>query len=454
MLKNFRLQIIFRVLLLALSMGVCIYLWLETAFYVSAALLSLLVIYQTIRLIRYVELTNRKLGRFLSSIRYSDFSRSFSGRQLGKSFRKLDEAFAKVVEAFKDQRIEKQTQFRYMQTVVQHIGIGLVSFNQQGEVELINTAAKRLFQVATLRRIDDLSAVSPNLVDAIGRLKAGERRVVRIFINNKALQLAIHATTFRLRDEMFKLVSFQDINAELEDKEMEAWQNLTEVMAHEIMNSVTPIASLSDTVRMLIKENTREAEDDFLLQRETVKDVTEALETIENRSRGLIRFVNSYRDFTKEPEPDVELFSVKKMLQRVRNLNKGEAAAQQISIAVSVEPDTLEVTADPHLVEQVLINLIKNAFRALSERDEGTISLSGNIASGGGICIQVHDDGPGINPDKLDKIFIPFYSTGRPQEGHGSGIGLSLSRQIMRAHGGTLSVESTPQNGTTFTLQF
>ncbi len=454
MLKNFRLNIIFRVLLLAGSMGICNYLWLNTAFYVSAALLSLLIVYQIIRLIHYVELTNRKLGRFLSSIRYSDFSRSFSGSQLGASFKKLDKAFADVVEAFKKQRIEKQTQFRYMQTVVQHIGIGLVSFNQQGEVELINTAAKRLFQIAALRRIDDLSAVSPPLVDAIGRLKGGERKVVRIFINNKALQLAIRATTFRLRDEMYKLVSFQDINAELEDKEMEAWQNLTEVMAHEIMNSVTPIASLSDTVRMLIKENIREAEDDFLLQKETIKDVTEALETIENRSRGLIRFVNSYRDFTKVPEPDVELFSVKKMLQRVQNLNKGEAAAQQISIAVSVEPDSLEVTADPHLVEQVLINLIKNAFRALNGQDEGTVTLAGKIATGGGICIQVHDDGPGINPDNLDKIFIPFYSSGRPREGHGSGIGLSLSRQIMRAHGGTLSVESTPESGTTFTLRF
>jgi signal transduction histidine kinase len=278
--------------------------------------------------------------------------------------------------------------------------------------------------------------------------------VVRVPINNKSLQLAIHATTFRLRDEMYKLVSFQDINAELEDKEMEAWQNLTQVLAHEIMNSVTPIASLSNTVQLLLRTHTYEKNEAYTIEKEAVKDVSEALETIENRSHGLIRFVNSYRDFTKVPNPDAKLFSVAMLLKRVKNLNKGEAEKQNINIKVSVEPDSLEITADPHLVEQVLINLIKNAFRALKNQERGTITLNSEIASGGNINIYVHDDGSGINADKLDKIFIPFYSSRRPYQGSGSGIGLSLSRQIMRAHGGTLSVDSTPNEGTTFTLQF
>jgi len=454
MLKNFRLQIIVRVLLLAFTLALCLYLIFSTAYYVTVGLLLVIIIFQIVRLIRYSDQTNYKLSRLFNSIRYSDFSRSFSPTQLGKSFRELDKTFATVVEAFKEQRIEKQVQFRYMQTVVQHIGIGLISFNQQGEVELINTAAKRIFKIATLRNIDDLSAVSPVLLDTIKSLNGDNRKVVRISIANKSLQLALHATTFRMQDEMFKLVSFQDINPELEDKEMEAWQNLTQVLAHEIMNSVTPIASLSDTVQMLLNTHAHEKNEHYLINKEAVKDVSEALETIENRSRGLIRFVNSYRSFTKVPEPDVELFSVKMLLQRVRNLNKGEAQAQHIAMNVDVEPETLEITADPHLIEQVLINLIKNAFRALDSQKSGTIILSGEIASGGGVCIHVHDDGPGINPENLDKIFIPFYSTRRPYEGSGSGIGLSLSRQIMRAHGGTLSVKSSAGEGTTFTLQF
>lgn len=454
MLKNFRLNIIARILLLAITLGGCIYLWLDTTFYVSAALLILLVIYQLTRLIHYIELTNRKLSQFLNSIRYSDFSRSFTGTELGKSFKQLDESFAHVVEAFKEQRIEKQVQFRYMQNVVQHIGIGLISFNQTGEVELINTAAKRLFKIPALRNINDLASTSPTMVDAIKKSDAESRNVIRVNINNISLQLAIHATTFRLRDEMYKLVSFQDINAELEDKEMEAWQNLTQVLAHEIMNSVTPIASLSDTVQMLLKRNTKEDAAAFTIQKETVKDVLEALETIENRSHGLIRFVNSYRDFTKIPSPNVELFPVKKMLQRVHNLNKGEAKLHGITLAVAVEPESLEITADPHLIEQVLINLIKNAFRALKNQKKGQITLRGEISKGGSVHIHVHDDGPGIQPENLEKVFIPFYSTRRPYRGSGSGIGLSLSRQIMRAHGGALSVKSTPGKDTTFTLRF
>lgn len=453
MFKNFRLQIILRVLFLTTSIAACILLWLSTSYYVSAALLVVLVIYQVGRLIHYAEQTNRKLSRFLNSIRYSDFSRSFSNQRRGSTFTRLDEAFEKVVEAFKEQRVEKQVQFRYMQTVVQHIGIGLISFTQEGNVELMNTAAKRLFQVPALRHIDDLASISPTLPQEVKSLSGSSRNVVQVSINNKMMQLAIHATTFRLQDEMYKLVSFQDINAALEDKEMEAWQNLTQVMAHEIMNSVTPIASLSDTVQMLLKTNTRAQNKHYEIDKETVEDVGEALETIENRSRGLIRFVNSYRDFTKVPQPHIQLFSVQELLRRVQNLNKGEAQRQDITISVSVEPGTLEVTADPHLIEQVLINLIKNAFRALRNQDHGTINLRSEMR-GGSVCIHVQDDGPGIPAENIDKIFIPFYSTGRPYEGGGSGIGLSLSRQIMRAHGGSLSVASPGDNGTIFTLRF
>src|SRR5699024_5781360 len=169
--------------------------------------------------------------------------------------------------------------------------------------------------------------------------------------------------------------------------------------------------------------------------------VSEALETIETRSEGLIRFVNSYRDFTKVPEPNKELFSVQKLLKRVYNLNKGEAKRHNITISTSVDPESLELTADPHLVEQVLINLIKNAFRALEEQDSGKINLCSELSSGGRVLIYVRDDGPGILSENLEKVFIPFFSTRRPYEGSGSGIGLSLSRQIMRAHSGTLTVE-------------
>src|SRR5699024_10970126 len=432
MFKNFRFQLIMRVLLLAASIGGCLYLWLATAFYLSTALLGLLAGYQTYRLIHYVELTNRKLTRFLNSIRYSDFSRSFSSKNQGASFEQLDEALSKVIKAFKEQRIEKQIQFRYMQTVVQHIGIGLISFNHDGEVELINTAAKRLFDIPTLRKIQALDEISPALVQTIKKLGSGKKDVVSVPVNNRRLQLSVYATTFRLRDEMYKLISLQDINAELEDKEMEAWQNLTQVLAHEIMNSVTPIASLSDTVQMLLTTKVQKQDGGYKIDQEAVEDVSEALETIENRSEGLIQFVNSYRDFTQVPEPNKELFSVQQLLDRVYSLHKGEAKRHNITITASTDPETLELTADPHLIEQVLINLIKNAFRALKDQSLGRIDLRGELSNRGRATIPVHDSGPGIPSEHIEKVFIPFFSTRRPYEGSGSGIGLSLSRQIMR----------------------
>lgn len=452
--KNFRLAIVTRIVLLGLTLALWDFLFLQTEYYVSMTILGLIIIFQLVQLVRYVEKTNQKLTRFLDSIRYSDFSQSFPDHGLGKSFQELNNAFANVIEEFKKERAEKQESFRYLQTVVQHIGIGLISFNQEGEVELINTAAKRLFQIPTLRNIKSLEKISQQLLNTVVNLKGGSRTLVRVNIKSETLQLAISATEFRMHDELYKLVSLQNIHSELEEKEMEAWQNLTQVLAHEIMNSITPIASLSDTVYMLLEQNARPENGKYIMRKEALGDVKEALSTINKRSHGLMRFVNSYRDFTQIPEPNFEHFPVLELLLRVRNLNRGEAESQNVVVDVDVDPESLEVTADPELIEQVLINLMKNAFRALSELENGQIYLRGKLDHEGKVIIQVEDNGPGIKETNLQKIFIPFFSTSQPNSRGGSGIGLSLSRQIMRMHRGTLTVTSDEEEGTIFTLRF
>lgn len=454
MIKNFRFGVVWRVGFLSGTMLLWVYLITQTEYYVSITILAAVIVFQTIQLIRYVEKTNEKLTRFLESIRYSDFSRSFPDHGLGQSFSELNEAFSRVIEEFKKERAERQEHYRYLQTVVHHIGIGLICFSREGAVELINTAAKRLFNIATLRNIKALEDIDPKLLRAVSGLKGGNRTLVRTTIGNETLQLAIYATEFRMHGDMFKLVSFQNIHTELEEKEMEAWQNLTQVLAHEIMNSITPIASLSDTVHMLLSTNATAQNGQYIIDEEALTDVKDALNTINNRSHGLMRFVNSYRDFTQIPEPDFELFSVYELLKRVRHLNKGEAESQHVKIDIEVDPESLEVTADPQLIEQALINLIKNAFRALHSIDEARITLKGVLDPDGHVLIKVQDNGPGIKRDNLEKIFIPFYSTGQPSGQGGSGIGLSLSRQIMRMHRGTLTAQSKEQHGTTFTLRF
>lgn len=454
MLKNFRLGVIRRVIFLVLTIALWFYLLIETEYYVSMTILAVVIIFEIIQLIRYVERTNEKLTRFFNSIRYSDFSQSFRKRGLGSSFTQLNDAFSRVIDEFKKERAEKQENYRYLQTVVQHIGIGLISFNREGDVELINTAAKRLFNIPVLRNIDSLKQISESLFKAVAGLEGGSRSLVRVTIDNETLQLAIYATEFRMHDDWYKLVSFQNIHTELEEKEMEAWQNLTQVLAHEIMNSITPIASLSDTVRMLLEHKAVSKNSEYVIDDEILLDVKEALDTINNRSHGLMRFVNSYRDFTQIPEPSFEQFNVKKLLLRVKNLNKGEAEAQNVTVDVSVDPETLEVTGDPHLIEQVLINLTKNAFRAMQNTPEAELQLRGRIDDDGRTIIQVKDNGPGIKQENLQKIFIPFFSTSQPASRGGSGIGLSLSRQIMRKHRGTLTVQSDEQTRTVFTLRF
>ncbi|MEX0646332.1 MAG: ATP-binding protein [Balneolaceae bacterium] len=451
LIKYFRVGVILRVLLLTASLFLTVYLVFSTSYYVSQFIILIIVALQIYFLIRYLEKTNQLLIRFLEAIRYSDFTGTFRDHQSGSNFGELNEAFNKVIEKFKEERGKKEESIRYLETVVQHIGVGLFCFNSKGEIVLLNTAAKRLFGVAVLRNIGGLKTISKSLFDTVQKLKNGNRSLLRATINNETLQLAIYVTEFRMRDEAFKLVSLQNIHTELEEKEMEAWQNLTQVLAHEIMNSITPIASLSATVHMLLEKNTVIKEEHAEINTETVHDAKQALNTIGNRSQGLMRFVNSYRDFTQIPELNYELFYVREILVRVSNLMKPEAAKNNVSVEIESDPQSLELTADPHLVEQVLINLVKNAIGALTNQKEASIKLKGGIDSSGSVIMQVQDNGPGVKPSDTEKIFIPFYSIG---QGRGSGIGLSLSREIMRMHGGSLTLRSEPGKGSVFTIRF
>lgn len=452
--KSFRFGIIIRVFFLSVTLLGLVYLILETSYYVSMTILGIVIIGQIMALINYLERTNVLLTRFLEAIRYSDFTGSFRNHSLGSNFDELNESFTEVIDRFKEERSEKEESIRYLETVVQHIGIGLMCVNGKGDIVLLNTAAKRLFKVATLRRLESLEPISESLFKTVKQLKGGNRSLARVTVQNETLQLAMFATEFRMRDEAYKLVSFQNIHSELEEKEMEAWQNLTQVLAHEIMNSITPISSLSATVKMLLEENLKSDVDKVELDRETVTDVTDALNTISNRSQGLIRFVNSYRDFTQIPEPNVELFSVKEVLQRTANLMKNQADEEGIILEVKTDPESLELTADPHLTEQVLINLVKNAIRVLSGKKGGKVRLKGEIAESGRVVLHVSDNGPGVKKSMSEKIFIPFYTVSGDGKTKGSGIGLSLSRQIMRLHGGSLILDSEKGKGSTFTMRF
>ncbi len=442
--RSFRVGVVWRVLLLTATATALAFLWLRTGAHFAAGLLVVALGAQVYGLIRYVERINRKVQHFFESVRFADFASGFGAdNHLGSSFRALNRAFDEVFDAFRRTRAEKEEQGQYLHTVVQHVSTGLLAFDAQGKIELMNTAARQLLGTPYVRQLDELRAIDPALADTLRQLLPGRHALIALPGESAPRQLAIHATELRQRGQVFRLLSLQDIHAELQAKELEAWQNLIRVLRHEIMNSITPIASLTATVHTVLRDEWREG---AVLSAETAADVREALRTIEQRSAGLIRFVDAYRDFTNLPRPRFRLVPVGELLARIARLVRQELTAQGIALEVKVWPADLHVTADAELLEMILLNLLRNAREAPATR----IWLWAGYDAHQRANIRVTDDGPGIEPEAQERIFIPFFTTKKG----GSGIGLSLSRQIMQQHGGTLRVASAPGAHTVFTLCF
>ena len=448
--KHFRLNCFIRVLFLAVTLCIFFYLLFQTTLYSATFIAGIIIFYQLYALIYYVEKTNRNLVRFLQSIKYGDFSQSYKESGLGSSFDALKNAFTEVSNAFRKTRGEKEEHYRYLQTVVQHVGIGLIAFKPNGDVELINTAAKRLLKVTRLKNIKSLESLSKLLVNKLFKLKPRENALVKVEDNNEILYLSLYATEFKLRGEKFTLVSLQNIHSELEEKELEAWQKLIRVLTHEIMNSITPIASLTSTINTMVGEYYEKEKTSKKPNSEALSDIQQALQTIQKRSHGLLHFVDAYRNLTLIPKPKFQIFLAKELFTRAEQLMQSNINKTGVSFEVCIEPETLELSADPELVEQVLINLLLNAFQAVDGKQNAKIELAALLNERGRTIIQVTDNGPGITEENLEKIFIPFFST---KEG-GSGIGLSLSRQIMRLFKGGIGVYSEPDIKTVFTLRF
>ncbi|HMM10976.1 MAG TPA: ATP-binding protein [Bacteroidales bacterium] len=448
--KHLRLQIILRVLLLLASLLAISVIWSRDGYLITTIVLVLFVLLQTASLILFLEKTNSRLARFFSSIRHSDFSVSFADEGLGKSFSELNHEFNQVIEAFKTNRAEKEEHFNYLLTVVQHVSIGIIVFRRDGKVDVFNNAIKKILRLSHLRSIQELETVKDDLPEMLLRMQAGDKLLVKVFLEDELIQLSINATEFRMRGETYVLVSLQNIHPELEDKEIESWQRLIRVLTHEIMNSITPISSLTDTLQeMIIDPETGKS----LLKQlddEDIESISAAISTIGARSRGLLNFVEVYRNLTRIPKPNFRYFPVKELFVRASELLKPKLDHYSIHCTWQVFPDDLMVLADPDLVDQVVINLMLNAIDAVKSRQNPQISIVASQNVNNRITIDFADNGHGIKPDLMDKIFMPFFTSKK----EGSGIGLSLSRQIMQMHKGAISVKSKPEEGTVFTLMF
>ncbi|HMJ67504.1 MAG TPA: ATP-binding protein [Cyclobacteriaceae bacterium] len=445
--NDFRFRVAFRVILVGLSMSLMVYMVSRPNMIFAAGLTAMIIILQLLELYRFSSQTNRKLTRFLESVKYSDFISGFTtDHRLGRSFRDLNVAFNEVLEAFRKTRSEKEEHWQYLNTVVQQVRTGIFSYDMDGNIQLINTNAKKYLGVtSSMKNISELMERNPSLYDFIQSTAPGKSSLYK---EGTELQLTIQATEMRIRGNPVKLITLQNIQTELQKQELEAWQNLTRVLRHEIMNSITPISSLTSTLREILDYDLVKKENGYELKNEGAEDLREGLDTIESRSKGLIRFIDAYREYTSLPQPKIKTVRVTELIDRVGQFMKTQLKKSDVDFIYSCESEYLTIQADEEMIEQVLINLVKNAIESLNNK-QGKITLKGGTRDAN-VIIQVTDNGPGIIKEALAKIFVPFFTTKKS----GSGIGLSLSRQIMQMHNGTLTVESVPDVRTVFSLKF
>ena len=336
----------------------------------------------------------------------------------------------------------------FYNNTIQHIGIGILAFNENGDIKICNKAFKNLFNIKNISNISILEKIQTGLSSVVREIRSGKQELIKIVINNEILQISIKSEEFIIEEEKIKLVSFQNIKSEIEHGEVELWQKLIRILSHEILNSVSPVTLLSTSLINMFEDDEKPMPAENIDDK-TVETTLLGLETIRKRSKGLSRFVEDYRDLTRLSPPQFTNIMVKNIFNQLEVLFNEDLKSKNIKLFTKVVPENINLMADEKLIEQMLINLIKNSIQALENTKKAVINIVCRMVENE-LVILVSDNGAGITDEIKNDIFIPFFST----KEKGSGIGLSLSRQIMRMHEGSISVISEPGVKTVFTLRF
>lgn len=437
-----------RVGLLVSTIVLLAWMILHTDWYVSMGLLAIAAATEAFFLMHFVTRWSREVARFLEAVSFEDTSARFSGLMSDGMFRDLGAAMGQVMERLSKGRAEREEQTQYLQALINHVPVALLALEDTGQVQLLNFAARRLFEGPCVS-IADFPRHGGAFAAGIENLKPGDGAILRMERTAGVLQLKAAATDFVLGGKRRRLVSLQNIETELSAHELVAWQTVIRVMAHEVMNSLTPVTSLAATAEGLIAQVAGHLpEGDPNLP--ALVDAGEALETLARRSEGLLHFVQNHRRITKRMVAKIERVRIERVFARLGRLLAADLATRSIVLSIAVEPQLLEVEADIELLDQALINLMRNAIEALRDAPDGRIALSATRDLDGRIVIAVADNGPGIAPDQREKVFVPFFTTKR----QGSGVGLTLARQIATLHNGMVVITETRGGGATVSLRF
>ncbi len=443
--KKFELSIVSRVVLLFVILTA------EAYFLVNGSLLAVIlapvVIYQAVNFYLFHKKVQREVEDFVEAIHYRDFSRHFNVKLAPAGLQPLRAGFNEINLAFKQIAREKETQYQYLQKILELVDTGILSYNiEDGKVVWMNEALKGLLQVPYLRTIESLDVRDAALYAQVVDLKPGETLITEAHPEKTSIKILLSATAFQTEGNTFKLIAFQNINEALDETENNAWQKLLRVLTHEIMNSVAPISSLAG----MLKDRLHQSLPQLTNSNGSVDDLETGITTIQRRSENLLKFVDTYRNLNKIQTLSLTTAYLRDLFENLYQLMEPTLEAKNIELDIILKDTGLQLEADINLVEQVLINLVINAIDAVKEKPHPVISLVGTLNTNKKVIIKVSDNGNGMEPDVMDKIFVPFFTTKKT----GSGIGLSLCKQIMQLHKGTIAVQSAPGEGTTFTLQF
>jgi nitrogen fixation/metabolism regulation signal transduction histidine kinase len=403
----------------------------------------------TVNLISFLNATNKKIKYFFDAVKNDDSNLYFPVLEKNKTVREIYKGMNGVNQQIQKLKIENRNQEQFFSILIEHLAIGIVTFNNKGFILHSNSSAKKLLATEILTHIKQIERIDEKLFHAINIIKPFERRLVPINTEEGEIQLSLKATSFRTKDDELVILSIQDIKNELDEKEVESWMKLIRVLMHEIMNSITPITSLSESLSNIYSTSGKPVSPEQVTSK-VISTTLQGLNVIKSQGKGLMSFVESYRKLTRIPEPEKQLFKAADLLNRLQVLYNTQEKSDKIELSFSLKDPDLEIFADQNLISQVLINLVRNAQEAIENIPGGRILINAGTDRELHPEICVIDNGPGIPEENLDEIFVPFFTTRK----NGSGIGLSISKQIMRVHGGNLKVRSVPGKETIFCLTF
>lgn len=403
----------------------------------------------SVELWHFTKRTNDEVSRFLDAARYGDFSQRFKFADRGAGFAALGDTFTDILENLRQLRSKQEIDLRYLRALVEHVPVPLFSIHGDESITLQNSAARRLFGTTPVSQVRDLINFGAAFHETVIQSVPGRRELVTFSYDGMEQRMTLSTTEVIGGNKQEKLISLQNIQSELDSTEVEAWRDLVRVLTHEIMNSITPVSSLAHTASDLAEDLAKQLDENSPVA-EGLADIQDAVATVARRSDGLTQFVHSYRQLTRLKPPEKKRIPIAGLFDHVSQLAEADWPSNGATLVTTTTPRGLDVYADRDLLEPVLLNLLRNAWQATTDVPNPRITLTARLNRRGHVVIEVSDNGPGVPGDLTRKIFVPFFTT---KEG-GSGVGLALTRQVMIAHQGFVTLGESDEGGAKFCLIF